>query len=78
MVSPAQLRTLALLSQGAATRHYYPKRPGDYTWVHSAAPKPITPTLHRLFVKRLAKVCETDKDRAVITPRGQQVLRMAA
>jgi hypothetical protein len=78
MVSPAQLRTLALLSQGAATRHYYPKRSGDYTWVHPAAPKPITPTLHRLFVKGLATVCEMDKNRAVITPRGQQVLRMAA
>jgi hypothetical protein len=78
MVSPAQFRTLALLSQGAATRHYYPKRSGDYTWVHPAAPKPITPTLHRLFVKGLASVCETDKDRAVITSKGQNILRNAA
>jgi hypothetical protein len=78
MLSPAQLRTLALLSQGAATRHYYRERSGEYTWVHPAAPKPITPTLHRLFVKGLATVCEMDKNRAVITPRGQQVLLRAA
>ncbi len=78
MLSPAQLRTLALLSKGAATRHYYRERSGDYTWVHPAAPKPITPKLHRLVVKGLATVCERDKNRAVITRRGQQVLRMAA
>jgi len=78
MVSPAQLRTLTLLSKGAATRRYYPRRPGDYTWVHPASTKPITPTLHRLFVKGLATVCEMDKNRAVITPRGQRVLSRAA
>ena len=78
MVSPAQLRTLALLGRGAATRRYSPTRSGDYTWIHPDASRPITPTLHTLFVKGLATVCERDKNSAIITPRGTEVLRAAA
>jgi hypothetical protein len=44
MVPPAQLRTLALLGRGAATRRYYPKRPvitrGSTRRLLSPSPRP--------------------------------------
>ena len=69
----AQLRTLGLLVKEPARRHQNSLSQSDYTWVHKDAEKPITQTIHSLFLKGWAEVTENDSFTAVITQKGRAV-----
>ena len=76
-LSPAKLRTLELLTKAPAVRHYRTPRQADYTWVHeSAKVRSITQTLHQLFLDGLATVANDNRNQAVITERGREIMRM--
>ena len=73
MPTIAQLRTLRLLVKEPARRRQNSPSQSDYTWVHKDADKPITQTIHSLFLKGWAEVTENDSFTAVITQKGRAV-----
>ena len=76
MLSSAQLRTLRLLSEEPAYRLVNSPRQDDYTWIHHGdQERPITRSLHALFVKGHATVTPC-KSKAVITEEGKKVMAM--
>ena len=73
-ITRQQLHTLRLLRKEAACRVYWSHRAHDYTWVHKDAQKPVTTTLHRLFISGHATLSPSDRNMAVLTDRGRAVV----
>ena len=73
-VSQAQLRTLNLLDNKPAYRIYRSNRAGDYSWVHDDTHVSLTPTLHRLFSSGCAMLSPDNRDVAILTDKGRDVV----
>ena len=73
-ITQAQLRTLNLLVRKPAYRVYRSDRAGDYTWVHDDADVRLTATLHKLFSSGYAMISPDNRDVAVLTGKGREVL----
>jgi DNA-binding PadR family transcriptional regulator len=73
-VTQPQLRTLSLLDKKPACRVYRSNRVGDYTWMHDDAHVSLTPTLHKLFSSGYATITPENRDVAVLTEKGREVL----
>jgi len=73
-VTQPQLRTLSLLDKKPACRVYRSNRVGDYTWMHDDAHVSLTSTLHKLFSSGYATVTPENRDVAVLTVKGREVL----
>ena len=70
-ITQQQLHTLRLLRKEPARRVNRPHYPGDYTWVHKDAQRPVTGTLHRLFSSGHATLSSNDRNIAVLTEKGR-------
>ena len=73
-ISQAQLRTLNLLDKKPAYRVYRTNRAGDYNWVHDDTRISLTPTLHRLFSSGYATVSPENRNVAILTEKGREVV----
>ncbi|ANY77196.1 hypothetical protein BB934_02345 [Microvirga ossetica] len=73
-ISEAQLRTLRLLDQQAAHRVYRSQRADDYTWTHEDSRIALTPTLHRLFSSGYAMLSPGNRNVAILTEKGREVV----
>ena len=73
-ITQQQLHTLRLLRKAPARRVYRPYYPDDYSWVHKDAQKPVTATLHRLFISGHATITSSDRNIAVLTEKGRAVV----
>ena len=73
-ISEAQLRTLRLLDQQAAHRVYRSQRADDYTWTHEDSRIALTPTLHRLFSSGYVTVRSDNRNVAILTEKGREVV----
>ena len=73
-ISQAQLRTLNLLDKKPACRVYRSNRAGDYTWMHDDTHISLTPTLHRLFSSGYAMLSPDNRDVAVLSEKGREVV----
>jgi DNA-binding PadR family transcriptional regulator len=73
-ISQAQLRTLSLLHKKPACRVYRSDRSCDYTWVHDDAQVRLTATLHKLFSSGYATISPDNRNVAVLTAKGREVL----
>jgi hypothetical protein len=73
-ISQAQLRTLTLLDKKPAHRVYRSNRTCDYTWVHDDADVRLTATLHKLFSRGCAMIRPDNRNVAVLTDKGREVL----
>ena len=74
IISQAQLRTLHLLDKKPAYRVYRTKRAYDYNWVHEDTHLSLTSTLHRLFSRGYATVSPDNRNVAVLTEKGRQIV----
>ena len=77
-ISPAQLRTLSLLDKKPACRVYRSGRSDDYSWVHDDAHVRLTATLHKLFSSGYATISPDNRDVAVLTEKGRDVVAVRA
>ena len=77
-ITQQQLHTLRLLRKEPARRVDRPQYPGDYTWVHKDAQRPVTGTLHRLFSSGHATLSPSDRNMAVLTEKGRAVVATMA
>jgi len=73
-ISQAQLRTLNLLGKKPAHRVYRSDRSDDYSWVHDDAHVRLTATLHKLFSSGYAMLSPDNRDVAVLTEKGRDVV----
>jgi DNA-binding PadR family transcriptional regulator len=73
-ISQAQLRTLSLLHTKPACRVYRSNRACDYTWRHDDADIRLTATLHKLFSSGYATISPENRNVAVLTEKGREVL----
>jgi DNA-binding PadR family transcriptional regulator len=73
-ISQAQLRTLNLLDKKPAHRVYRSNRAYDYNWVHDDTHISLTPTLHRLFSSGYAMLSPDNRNVAVLTEKGREVV----
>jgi len=73
-ISQAQLRTLNLLDKKPACRVYRSNRTGDYSWVHDDTHISLTPTLHRLFSSGYAMLSPGNRNVAILTEKGREVV----
>ena len=73
-ISQAQLRTLHLLDQKPAYRVYRSNRADDYNWVHDDTHISLTATLHRLFSSGYAMLSPDNRNVAVLTEKGRDVV----
>ena len=73
-ISQAQLRTLSLLHKKPACRVYRSDGSSDYTWVHDDADVRLTATLHKLFSRGYATTSPENRNVAVLTEKGREVL----
>ena len=73
-ISQAQLRTLNLLDKKPACRVYRSNRADDYNWVHDDTHISLTPTLHRLFSSGYAMLSPDNRDVAVLSEKGRDVV----
>ena len=73
-ITQAQLRTLNLLDKKPAYRVYRSDRVGDYTWVHDDADVRLTATLHKLFCSGCATISPDNRNVAILTGKGREVL----
>jgi hypothetical protein len=73
-ISQAQLRTLSLLHTKPACRVYRSNRAGDYTWVHDDTHVRLTVTLHRLFSSGYAMLSPENRNVAVLTEKGREMV----
>ena len=73
-ISQAQLRTLNLLDKKPAYRVYRSDRAGDYNWVHDDTHISLTSTLHRLFSSGYAILSPDNRDVAVLSEKGRDVV----
>ncbi|WP_201865182.1 hypothetical protein [Microvirga soli] len=73
-ITQPQLRTLNLLVKKPAYRVYRSDRAGDYTWVHDDADVRLTATLHKLFSSGYATTSPENRNVAVLTAKGREVL----
>ena len=73
-ISQAQLRTLNLLDKKPACRVYRSDRADDYSWMHDDTHVRLTATLHRLFSRGYAMISPENRNVAVLTAKGREVL----
>ena len=73
-ISQAQLRTLNLLDKKPACRVYRSDSASEYSWVHDDTPIPLTATLHRLFSSGCAMISPDNRDEAVLTAKGREIV----
>ena len=73
-ISQAQLRTLNLLDKKPAYRVYRSNRADDYNWVHDDTHISLTPTLHRLFSSGYAMISPDNRNVAVLTEKGREMV----
>jgi hypothetical protein len=73
-ISQAQLRTLSLLHTKPARRVYRSNRTDDYSWVHDDTPVRLTVTLHRLFSSGYAMLSPDNRNVAILTEKGREVV----
>jgi hypothetical protein len=73
-ISQAQLRTLSLLHTKPARRVYRSHRTDDYSWVHDDTHVRLTVTLHRLFSSGYAMLSPENRNVAVLTEKGREVV----
>jgi hypothetical protein len=73
-ISQAQWRTLNLLDKKPAYRVYRSDRADDYSWVHDDTRISLTPTLHRLFSSGYAMLSPGNRNVAILTEKGREVV----
>ena len=73
-ISQAQLRTLNLLDKKPAYRIYRSNRADDYIWVHDDTHVSLTVTLHKLFSSGCAMLSPDNRDVAILTEKGRDVV----
>jgi hypothetical protein len=73
-ISQAQLRTLNLLDKKPACRVYRSDRADDYSWMHDDTHVRLTATLHRLFSSGYAMLSPENRNVAVLTEKGREMV----
>jgi hypothetical protein len=73
-ISQAQWRTLNLLHKKPAYRVYRSDRADDYSWVHDDTRISLTQTLHRLFSSGYAMISPENRNVAVLTEKGREMV----
>jgi hypothetical protein len=73
-ISQAQWRTLNLLEKKPAYRVYRSDRADDYSWVHDDTRISLTQTLHRLFSSGYAMISPENRNVAVLTEKGREMV----
>jgi hypothetical protein len=73
-ISQAQWRTLNLLDKKPAYRVYRSDRADDYSWVHDDTRISLTQTLHRLFSSGYAMISPENRNVAVLTEKGREMV----
>ena len=73
-ISQAQWRTLNLLEKKPAYRVYRSDRADDYSWVHDDTRISLTQTLHRLFSSGYAMTYPENRNVAVLTEKGREMV----
>jgi hypothetical protein len=73
-ITQPQLRTLNLLGKKPAYRVYRSNRACDYTWVHDGTHVRLTATLHKLFSSGYAMISPENRNVAVLTAKGREMI----
>jgi hypothetical protein len=73
-ISQAQWRTLNLLDKKPAYRVCRSDRADDYSWVHDDTHVRLTATLHRLFSSGHAMTSPENRNVAVLTEKGREMV----